>query len=163
MIISAILAVSNNGVIGIDNQLPWKLSDDLKFFKKTTLNSYIIMGRKSYESIGRPLPNRTNVIISRNLEYKTEGCIIVHSIQEAINLAQRNNQKEIFIIGGATIYEQSINWIDRFYISRVDCEIKNGTAFFSMDLLNTWKKISSEKYLKNEKNEFDFEVNIYER
>ena len=163
MIISAILAVSNNGVIGIDIQLPWKLSDDLKFFKKTTLNSYIIMGRKSYESIGRPLPNRTNVIISRNLEYKTEGCIIVHSIQEAINLAQRNNQKEIFIIGGATIYEQSINWIDRFYISRVDCEIKNGTAFFSMDLLNTWKKISSEKYLKNEKNEFDFEVNIYER
>lgn len=163
MIISAILAVSNNGVIGIDNQLPWKLSDDLKFFKKTTLNSYIIMGRKSYESIGRPLPNRTNLIISRNLEYKAEGCIIVHSIQEAINLAQRNNQKEIFIIGGATIYEQSINWIDRFYISRVDCEIKNGTAFFSMDLLNTWKKISSEKYLKNEKNEFDFEVNIYER
>ncbi len=163
MIISAILAVSKNGVIGIDNQLPWRLSDDLKFFKKTTLNSYIIMGRKSYESIGRPLPKRTNIIISRNLDYKADGCIVVHSIQEAINLAQQNNQKEIFIIGGATIYEQSIDWIDRFYISNVDCEIQNGTAFFSMSLLENWKKMSSEKYTKNVKNDFDFEVNIYER
>ncbi len=161
--ISAILAVSNNGVIGIDNQLPWKLSDDLKFFKKTTLDSYIIMGRKSYDSIGRPLPKRTNIIISRNKNLKIEGCIVVHSIQEAIDFALSNNQKEIFIIGGATIYEQSFDWIDRFYISQVDCEIKNGSAFFDMRKLQNWNIISTTKYPSSEKNDFDFAVNIYER
>src|SRR5438552_12583491 len=110
-IISAILAMSENRVIGIENQLPWHLPADLKHFKTLTAGHPILMGRKTYESIGRPLPNRTNIIITQNKAFKAPGCVVVHSMEEAIQYTLSSNSDNIFIIGGANVYKQCMPYI----------------------------------------------------
>lgn len=119
MTISIIVAVSENNVIGKDNKLPWHLPADLKHFKNLTMGHHIIMGRKTYESIGKPLPGRTTVIITRNREYQAEGCIVVNSLQEAIEAAKKNNDAEAFIIGGAEIINQSESVADKIYLTKI--------------------------------------------
>lgn len=127
--ISIIAAISENRTIGKNNRLPWHIPEDLKRFKSLTLGHPIIMGRTTFESIRKPLPGRTNIIVTRNKEFKAEGCVICNSLNEAINVAKRNNQGEIFIIGGGQIYEQAIEFADKIYLTIVKGSYE-GDAFF---------------------------------
>nr|AIA14889.1 Dihydrofolate reductase [uncultured bacterium] len=128
MSISIIVAVSDNGVIGNNNQLLWRLPDDLKRFKQLTLNHPIIMGRKTFESIGKPLPGRTSIVVTRNPEFNFEGVITVHSLHEAINEAKKIDQ-EIFIIGGGELYKQAQELTDKLFVTEVKTEIEGDTHF----------------------------------
>jgi len=157
MIISIIVAKSKNNVIGIKNQLPWHLSDDLKHFKKITLNHPIIMGRKTYESIGRPLPQRTNIIITRNSDYQVDGSIVVSSLQKAIELASSKNEEEIFIIGGGELFKETISLANKIYLTEVDV-ILEGDAFFPSIDSSEWKEIKRLDFKKDSTNEYDFSI-----
>jgi dihydrofolate reductase len=162
MIVSAIVAVAENGVIGRDNDIPWRLSDDLKYFKRTTLNHHIITGRNNFLSIGRPLPKRTNVIITRNPFYAVDGCLIAHSVEEALQIAYENGDEEAFIIGGGKIYELSLEYWDRLYLTNVHAKIEGDVMFPELNM-DKWNLISSEAHKADEKNEFDYTFNVYER
>lgn len=129
MITSIIVAMGRNRVIGQDNQLPWLLPADLIFFKATTMGKPIIMGRKTFESIGRALPGRTNIVITRNKNWSAEGVKVVHSLAKAIKLAGKEKTDEAMIIGGAQIYAEALEHTDRLYITEVDIE-PEGDAFF---------------------------------
>lgn len=163
MKISAIAAMSNNRVIGVGSQIPWHLPDDFKWFKKHTLNRHIIMGRKTFESIGRPLPKRTNVVITRDMFYAASGCMITHSISEAIELAEVNGEEEVFICGGGTIYEQSKHLWDKVYLTKVNLEVEGGTAFFPEFLNEEWKQTFKEHHPTNKTHKSDFVFEIYEK
>ena len=126
--ISLIVAMAMNRVIGIDNTLPWHLPADLKHFKALTMGHHIVMGRKTYDSIGRPLPGRTSVVVTRNRELKIEGCIIGHTLDQAI--AACNGDDEIFVIGGAELYAQALPIADRLYITEIQKAVR-GDAYFS--------------------------------
>lgn len=128
-IISAIAAISENKVIGRDNQLPWKIPEDLKRLKKLTLRHPIIMGRKTYESMGRPLPERTNIIVTRDRKYTVDGATVVHSIEEGIEKAKQIDQEEIFIFGGGEIFRQAMKYTQRLYLTYVHITI-DGDSFF---------------------------------
>ena len=140
MIVSAIVAVAKNNVIGINNGIPWYLPADLKYFKKTTLNHHIIMGRKSYESIGRPLPKRTNVIITRDPFYIASNCLVVHSVEEGLKLALDNNEEEAFIIGGGEIYRLAMPFVDRLYLTEVDLDVEGAVHFPELDF-SEWELV----------------------
>ena len=158
MDISIIVAVAENGVIGKDNQLLWRLSEDLKLFKNRTTNHAILMGRKTYDSIGKPLPNRLNIVISRSKDLEIEGCLVVNSLEKAIKLAQNDSDKvEIFIIGGEKIYTLAENLATKLYLTKVRVNIE-GDAFFNLKPYENWTLVSSDYYKKDEKNEYDFEV-----
>ena len=125
--ISIIAAVSNNGVIGVDNKLPWDLPEDLKRFKELTTGNVVIMGRKTYESIGKPLPNRINIVITRNKDFFVPDVLTANSLNSALLKAGGN--KDIFIIGGGEIYKQSMDFVDKLYITEVDMEVEGDTTF----------------------------------
>jgi len=163
MIISTIVAVDKNNAIGKDNQIPWYLPADLKYFKKMTLNHHIIMGRTNYQSIGRPLPKRTNIIVTRNPFFIVSNCLIAHSIEEALQIAHKNGEDEAFIIGGGTIYEQTQNLWDKVYITEVDVEIKDPDVFFPTRDFSKWNLIFEEKHSKDEKNPFNYNYKIFNR
>ena len=165
MIISIIVAVSDNGVIGKDNQLIWHLPADLKYFKETTKGHPVVMGRKNYESIPekyRPLPGRTNIIISRNKNYKAPGCILVNSIDAAICEAKKLNDDELFIIRGGEIYKQSNGLADKIYLTRVHGNF-NGDTFFEDPNKDIWTLISSKQFSRDKKNSWDHTYEIYIR
>lgn len=143
--VSIIVAHDDNLGIGRNNQLLWHISDDLKRFKKLTLNHPIIMGRKTYESIGRPLPGRTNIVITRNKELKIEGCRITNSLDEAIKLAKEEDNEEIFIIGGGEIYKQALPLTDKLYITKVEGNY-NADVFFPDYLQEFTKAIDKETH-----------------
>ncbi|MBV9576155.1 MAG: dihydrofolate reductase [Gammaproteobacteria bacterium] len=138
--ISVIVAIGENRVIGKNNQLPWHLPADLKRFKELTTGHAILMGRKTYESIGRALPNRSNIIISRNPQLMANGCIVVSSLQEAIQKAISEKNGEIFIIGGSEIYRQSLPYADRLYLTIVHHHFE-GDAFFPELDESKWQEI----------------------
>lgn len=163
MTISSIVAFSDNHVIGIDNELPWHLPNDLKFFKRTTSHHTIIMGRKTFESIGRPLPNRENIVITRNPDYKAEGVRCFDSLQMAIEYCESKAKDEVFFIGGAQIYKECVSWTDKLYITRVHTQIENGTAFFPEVDWNKWTLLEKEEQQKDDKNAFDHTFEIYQR
>lgn len=158
MVVSIITAISDNNVIGDDNRIPWHLPVDFKYFKEKTLNHHIIMGRKTYESIGKPLPNRTNIIITTDLNYKADGCIICHSLTEALYLSKLED--EVFIIGGSQIYKQSLDIADKMYITRVHGNFE-GNILFPYYQKEEWTLISSEFVKSNEKNLYDVTFEIY--
>ena len=162
MIVSAIVAKAKNDVIGKDNDIPWYLPADLKYFKKTTLNHHIIMGRNCYESIGKPLPKRTNVILTRNPFYLVSNCYVTHSIDEALQTAEDNGEDEAFIIGGAQIYELAMDRCERLYLTEVDLEVE-GDIYFPKINMDDWKLISEEAHQADEKNEHDYVFKIFER
>ena len=166
MVVSLIVAVSENKVIGKDNDLVWHLPTDMKFFKDTTKGHFVIMGRRNYESIPhkyRPLPNRTNVIVTRQDNYKAKGCFVVKSVEEAIELAKKSGDKEPFVIGGGQIYKYAIenNLVDRIYLTRVHTEI-NGDTYFE-DLDDSWKLVHTDLHPSDEKHPFAFTFQIFER
>jgi len=162
MIISTIVAVAKNNVIGKDNDIPWYLPADLKYFKKITTGHHIVMGRKCYESIGRPLPKRTNVIVTRNPFFIATGCLIAHNVAEAVALAKANGDEEVFIIGGGQIYEIALPHVDRVYLTEVDLEVDGDIFFPEMDLQN-WTLIKETNHKADEKNEYDYTFKILER
>lgn len=163
MIISAIVARAKNNVIGRDNDLPWRLSNDLKWFKKNTLNRHIIMGRKSFESLPKPLPNRVNIIVTRDTEYYHSGCIIKHSIDEALQYAHAAGETEAFIIGGGHIYRQTQQLWHRLYVTEVDTIIEDGDTVFPDVDLSQFTLAHDEPHAADEKNQYNYTFRIYER
>jgi len=162
MTISCIVAMANNRVIGKDNDIPWYLPADLQYFKKTTLGHTVIMGRNCFVSIGRPLPKRTNIIITRDPYFISTVCLTAHSISEALHLAHEQGESEVFIIGGGQIYEQTQELWDKLYITQVDLAVEGDVFFPEIDLTG-WNQISSIAHTKDEKNEYDYTFNVYER
>ncbi len=161
MIKSIIAAYAQNRVIGKDNQLIWQLPSDLKYFKKLTTGHHIIMGRKTYLSIGKPLPERTTVVITRNQDFQAPGCIVVHSLEDALGVSETKDN-EVFICGGASIYKQAIPYCDRMYITEIYQEFK-GDAFFPEFDKNKWQIIKKEVRLPDEKNQYKHAFITYER
>ncbi len=155
-----IAAIANNNALGKDNDLIWHLPADLIRFKKTTTGHHIIMGRNTYESIGKPLPNRTTVIITRNPDYKAEGCIIVHSIKAALEIAK--NDDSPFIIGGAQIYKEAINLVDKLDITEVHHEFE-ADAFFPIIDTAVWKETSRESFKPDAKNKYEYSFVSYSK
>jgi len=162
MIVSSIVAVSKNGVIGKDNDIPWNLPKDMRYFKRTTMNRHIIMGRKNFEAMGNPLPKRTNIILTRDPFYVSSSCLVAHSVEEGLSLAFDNGEEEAFIIGGAEIYAASMPYWDKFYITEIDAHIE-GDVFFPEVDYTEWNLVSQEEYKKDEKNPYDFIFKVYER
>jgi len=159
-IITIIAAIANNNALGKDNDLIWHLPADLKRFKKVTTGHHILMGRNTYESIGKPLPNRTTVIITRNKEYKADGCIVVNSIEKAIEVAK--SDEHIYIIGGAQIYKQAMvtNLVDQLDITQVHESFEADVFFPEIDL-DTWKESAKEDFKADEKNKHDYSFISY--
>jgi len=151
--ITIIAAVAANNALGKNNQLIWHIPADLKRFKKVTSNHHVIMGRKTYESLGKPLPNRTNIIITRNKEYTVEGCVIVNSLQEAIAVAKEGSNP--FILGGAQIYKQALNFANKLDLTLVHHNFE-ADAFFPEIDLKVWKEISREDFKADEKNSYNY-------
>lgn len=139
--LSIIVAIANNRVIGVDNTLPWHLPEDLKHFRALTTGHHIIMGRKTYESLGRLLPGRTTVIVTRNKGYRLEGALIAHSLEDAVALCK--NDDEVFVIGGAELYKDGLKLADKLYITEVDLTV-NGDAYFPEFDLSLWSETSRE-------------------
>jgi len=166
MKIVLIAAFAQNRVVGINNTLPWHLPEDLKYFKRTTSGKAIIMGRKTYDSIGRPLPNRTNIVISRNSDFQAEGVRVVASLQAAIELAKEvnfiNDVQEVMIIGGASIYEAALPIADRLYLTHVHAEIE-GDAYFPEVNFKQWVEVSREDYQASDKNPYDYSFVVYDK
>ena len=162
MLISAIAAISSNRVIGKDNQIPWYLPADLKFFMQTTQHHHVLMGRKNYQSIGKPLPRRTNVIITRDPFFVSTGCVVVHSIEEALQVAYENEEQEAFIIGGGQIYEQAMPFVNKIYLSEIDLKI-DGDVFFPELDPEEWSMDSEEFRAPDEKNMHAFTIRVYNR
>lgn len=155
--VSIIVAVAQNGAIGKNNELIWRLSDDLKLFKTRTVGNTVIMGRKTYDSIGRPLPNRTNIVISRS-KIKIEGISVVNSLKEALDEAENLNPgKEIFIIGGEQIYKLATPLANKLYLTQVKAEVE-GDVFFELKPFKAWQKVSELVFEKSDKNQYDFSV-----
>ena len=161
MIISHLVALSNNFVIGVNNDLPWKLKKDLQHFSAYTQNKAIVMGRKTFESIGRPLPNRKNIVISSSLESQ-ESLEVVPNLNQAIEVASQWNkdnsaEEEIVLIGGGYVFEESKNIVNKLVLTRVECEI-DGDVFYPQIDLSNWKETSRESYKRDSENEYDFRI-----
>lgn len=160
MKISIIAAVANHNVIGHNNTLPWQMPADLQYFKKMTLNKPIIMGRKNYESIGRPLPQRHNIIITRNKEFIAEGCSVVHSLKDALSLVA--DAAEVMIIGGAEIYKMALPLADTLYLTFINADIE-GDTFFPEWGPQQWQELSRESHAADAKNPYAYSFVKYTR
>lgn len=162
MIISQIVAVSKNYVIGKDNKLPWSLPADENYFHEVTFGHTIIMGRKNFEANGKALEGRTNIVLTRNKNYVAPGCIMTHTIKEAIEIASNQGEKEIFIVGGGEIYRQSLDYTSRIYITVIDTVIEGNVTYPKLNM-NQWKVISKHEFKADKENLFNHVYYIYER
>ena len=158
--ISIIVAIAKNGVIGDKNTLLWHLREDMIHFRTITSGHPVVMGRKTYGSIGRPLPKRTNVVITRDTELQIEGCTMAHSLTEAVEMF--DSSEEVFIIGGAQIYNQAMPLADRLYLTIIDKEYEGDSSFPEIDY-NSWRQISCEKFERGEAFEYPFSFITLER
>jgi len=162
--LSLIVATANHNIIGKDNSMPWHLPADLAYFKRVTLGKPVIMGRKTFESIGFPLPGRKNIVISRNQNYSVKGIQVAGSVKEALALVTDvTDVTEVMVIGGATIYQHCLVQADRLYVTHIDADIEGDTKFPEYNADNDWQKISSEKYLADENNAYNLDFCVYER
>ena len=165
MIVSLIAALSENRVIGKNNDLPWRLPDDMKYFMETTSGHYVNMGRKNYQSLPekfRPLPNRTNIVITRSPGFSAPGCYLVHTLTDALEIARQANQKEVFIIGGAEIYALGLPHAHRLYLTEIKAEIAGDTYFPKVNS-SEWKELSRRRHSVDHKHPFAFDFVIYEK
>ncbi len=165
MRISMIAAVSTNHVIGKDNDLAWSLPDDMKYFKETTAGHHVILGRKNWESIPhkwRPLPKRPNIVITRNDQYQADGATVTHSLESALEIAERTNEDEAFIIGGGDIYRLGFEVADRIYITEVHAEVEGDTYFPNWDK-STWNEVSREHHPADARHAFAFDFVVYDK
>jgi len=155
VIVSIIAAMDKKRGIGVDNKLPWRLSADLKRFRELTMGHHIIVGRKTFESIGKPLPGRQMIIVTRDRSYEAEGCEVVHSIEDAMKLARDRGESEAFICGGAEIYAESIAIADRIYLTLVDAEVPADTFFPKFDE-GEWSERESFYHPADDRNQYPF-------
>lgn len=165
MEIAMIAAVAENGVIGKDNDLVWSLPDDMKYFMNTTKDHFIVLGRKNYESLPpkfRPLPNRTNVVITRQPAFQLDNAFVVHSLDEALALCKKENQEKIFIIGGGQIYEQALPQTDTLYITEIH-QAFDGDTFFPDYDKNEWKEVSRKSHTTDDRHKYSFDFVVYKR
>ena len=160
MRIALIVAMAQNRVIGRDNALPWRLSGDLRHFKSLTMGKPIIMGRNTYESIGKPLPGRLNIVMTRDTAYEAPGCQVVHSTEQA--LAAARGSDEVMIIGGARLYEQVLDRADRLYLTLVKADVEGDALFPEYDR-GSWREVQRESHLADEKNEYDYDFVVMDR
>lgn len=163
MRLSMIAALSSNNVIGRDNQLPWHLSTDLKRFKALTMGHHLIMGRKTFASVGKPLPGRITIVVTHDPDFRAEGVRVVHSIEDGIRIAEEAGDQEPFIAGGAQIFEQAMHRADRMYLTRVHAEIEGDTFFPDFDDVSEWHLTDSEHFDADEKNDYPFSFLTYDR
>ena len=157
MKITIIVAVAENDVIGSDNKLLWRLRDDMKNFKRLTVGHFVLMGRKTFESIGKPLKDRTNLVITRNPGFNVPGIIRFDSIAKALQYSLDEKQEEVFIIGGGEIYREILPMADKIYYTKVHASPIGDTRFPSLHW-NEWKVLSNESFVKNDRNDFDFDI-----
>jgi dihydrofolate reductase len=160
-----IAALSKNRVIGKNNDLPWKLPDDMKFFMQTTQGRHTIMGRKNYDSIPakfKPLPNRVNIVVTRQANFHAPGCTVVDSVEKGIDISRKNAALETFIIGGAEIYKLGLPYATRLYLTEIHAEI-NGDTFFPPLDSTQWRETSRKHHAKDEKHAYAFDFVVYER
>jgi dihydrofolate reductase len=155
VIVSIIAAMDRRRGIGVDNQLPWRLSADLKRFRELTMGHHIIVGRKTFESIGRPLPGRRMIVVTRDKNHQAEGCDVVHTVEDAIELARGRGESEVFVCGGAEIYAQTIGIADRMYLTFVDAEVAADIFFPEFDE-REWREQESVYHPPDEKNQYPF-------
>jgi dihydrofolate reductase len=164
--LAIIVAVAENGVIGRDNTLPWNLSEDLQHFKRITMGKPVVMGRKTYESIGKPLPGRTNIVVTRNASFCAEGVQVAHSLHEALALAReaarRDGVEEVMVMGGADIYASAIPCADRLYITEVHASVA-GDAVLPAIEWDSWRETSREHRVAQSPNPYDYSFVSYER
>jgi dihydrofolate reductase len=155
MIISLIAALDRQRGIGKDNQLPWRLPADLKRFRELTTGHHLIVGRKTYESIGKPLPGRTMIVVTRQPDFQIEGCLVVNSVDEALTLAHARGEQEVFVIGGAEIYAQTLAQAARLYLTLVEAEVEADT-FFPAFAEADWQEIERGAHAADEKHQYAF-------
>jgi len=160
--ISMIFAHDKNYLIGKDNWMPWDIPNDLGYFKAMTTGKRIIMGRKTFESFGQPLPNRDHIILTRNKDYQAPGCDVFHDVDEVLKYIEQFSDDEIIVIGGAEIYDLFFPYADRLYITYIDHSFEGDTYLKELDLSN-WDLISKEKGIKNEDNPYDYYFLQYDR
>lgn len=164
MILTHVVAAAANNAIGKDNQLLWHLPNDLKFFKNTTWAMPVAMGRKSFESLGsKPLNGRFNIIITRNKDFTAKDSVVVHNLNDAIFIAQQNDYKELMILGGGEIYKQSINMVDKIYLTRVHATFADADAFYpSIDESKFWLA-ANQDFFADEKHAYDYSFQLWEK
>jgi dihydrofolate reductase len=165
MIISLIAALAENRVIGKDNDLPWHLPDDMKFFMQKTKGHYVIMGRKNYDSLHskfKPLPNRTNIVVTRQKDLHAPGCIVVNAVEKGLEIANQNHEQEAFVIGGAEIYRIALSLAHRLFLTEIHAHVEGDTYFPEFNK-KEWKEVSREPHQADERHQFPFDFVIYER
>lgn len=165
MIFTLIAAVAENQVIGVNNDLPWHLPDDMKHFMNTTKGHHVIMGRKNYESIPdryRPLPERTNIVVTRQKKYKAQGCMVVNTLDEALKIPEEHGEKEAFVIGGAEIFRLCIDRADKMILTEIQATVKGDTFFPRFDKRD-WKEVSRLPHPADEKHLYAFDFVTYHR
>jgi len=158
--IALIAAMTENRVIGRENRLPWRLSADLRRFKSLTMGKPVIMGRKTYESIGKPLPGRSNIVVTRDRDYRAQGCRVVHSLEQALEAAAGHD--EVMVIGGAQLYRQTLDRAERMYLTLVKTELDGDTLFPQIEMRH-WRELERESHRADEKNEYDYDFVTLER
>jgi dihydrofolate reductase len=161
MIVSIIAAVSDNGVIGRANRIPWRQSTDLKRLKKLTMGHHLLMGRKTFESLDAPLPGRAIIVITHDPNYRADGVLTAPSLERAIDMARLD--EEIFVGGGSQIFEQALHRADRMYLTRVHAEVEGDTLFPEFDDVTEWILVDSEHFEADEKNQYPYSFLTYER
>jgi dihydrofolate reductase len=160
MILSCIAAVAENSVIGRDNDLPWRLSADMKRFKKLTSGRTMIMGRRTFESMDKPLPNRRSIVLTRDRAYRPSGAVVVHSLQEALELS--GGEQEVFVIGGAGVFREALPLAQRFYLTRVHADVEGDVRFPEVNF-EDWERIEQIRLPADEKNDYATTYEVYVR
>ena len=160
MKIAIIVAMDKQGVIGRNNGLPWRLSADLQYFRRVTMGNPIIMGRNTHESIGRPLPGRTNIVLTRQNDYQADGCVVVRDISQA--LAACGDAEQAMVMGGASLYQQFLPLADQLYLTRVEAEVPGDTWFPQWDPAQ-WQCVNREAHSADDSNEYDYCFEQYQR
>ncbi len=165
MIISLIAALSENRVIGKNNDLPWHLPDDMKYFMQTTKGHHTIMGRKNYDSIPekfRPLPDRTNIVVTRQSQFKAPGCIVVNTLGRGLEIAKENGEHEVFIIGGSEIYKLGLPYANQLYLTEIHSTLEGDTFFPELNY-DEWKETSRTHHSKDERHLYSFDFVVYDK
>ena len=160
--VSLIVAAAANGVIGRDGGLPWRLPADLRHFKRTTMGHHLIVGRRTWEEVGRPLPGRTMVVVTRDPALQIPEAVVVHSLQEAVAVAVGAGDDEVFVAGGGQIYRQAMPMADRIYLTRVHVDVEGDTTFPELDG-EAWRLVSREDHEADERNPYPYSFLVYER
>ncbi len=160
--LSHIVAASENNIIGIKNGLPWKLSNDFKYFKNKTWGMPVIMGRNTFESLKKDLPGRINIVVTKNTDWQPENAFVAHNISDAIKKAVESDAREIFIIGGGQIFKQTIEMTNRIYMTRVHTAIEGDTSYPELES-SKWKRLRAESFPADEKNNFPYTFEVWEK